>query len=214
MESSASVFVALYFLLASCLDLSFNDFLWIGCRGLSRFILRCGACTELTRELDRLFCPRCGNNALIKLPFSINRQGVATVYFDPNRKQSLRGTKVRNIPPQICVDLSSTTDSNSSSCCPVRPYSQFPIPKPKGGRNCKDLILTEDQIEQRRRQLPRSGKKKKGDPFDPNTKYNAGEPELTNPQESEVKRGAEMAMRLFHLGCMDSSKDQREVAFE
>ncbi|KAJ8906344.1 hypothetical protein NDN08_002837 [Rhodosorus marinus] len=109
---------------------------------IRRYILRCSCCTTLTRELHRQFCPGCGNHTLVRLPFSIDKKGVARVYYDPNRHPSLRGIK-------------------------------YPIPKPKGGRNNTDLILTEDQLRERRRQLPRR-KKKVVDVFDPNTKYNPG----------------------------------------
>lgn len=34
---------------------------------LSRWVLRCAACFLVTKEMGRLFCPRCGNAALDKV---------------------------------------------------------------------------------------------------------------------------------------------------
>uniref|UniRef100_A0A7S3ABH0 Nin one binding (NOB1) Zn-ribbon-like domain-containing protein n=1 Tax=Rhodosorus marinus TaxID=101924 RepID=A0A7S3ABH0_9RHOD len=119
-----------------------------------RYILRCSCCRTLTRELHRQFCPDCGNHTLVRLPFSIDKKGVARVYYDPNRHPSLKGIK-------------------------------YPIPKPKGGRNNTDLILTEDQLRERRRQLPRR-KKKVVDVFDPNTKYNPGMADVLSVLRDDV----------------------------
>ena len=37
---------------------------------LSRWVLRCTACFLVTKEMGRLFCPRCGNATLDKVQVS------------------------------------------------------------------------------------------------------------------------------------------------
>ena len=58
---------------------------------LRRWVLRCHACNEITRALDRVFCPKCGNQALQKVEHTVTRDGVEQ--FGVRKKFVLRGSK-------------------------------------------------------------------------------------------------------------------------
>lgn len=79
------------------------------------YVLKCYACFRVTSQLEKKFCPSCGNNTLVKVSVSVDEDGV-THYHLPNRKKpfNIRGKK-------------------------------FPLPRPQGGRHSNNPILTEDQ---------------------------------------------------------------------
>jgi RNA-binding protein NOB1 len=109
-----------------------------------RYVLRCQSCTEVTRELERKFCGRCGNASMTRVSFSVDRDGVARIFLSSNFKPRLRGTK-------------------------------YSIPMPRGGRNSKDLILCEDQIDPvKARRLEKQYERRAVDVLDPNTSHSAG----------------------------------------
>lgn len=113
-------------------------------RRVRRYVLRCQSCTEVTRELDRLFCGRCGNATLTRVTFDVDKNGVARIFLSSKFKPRLRGTI-------------------------------YPIPMPRGGRNNKDLILCEDQIDPAK--LRRAAKQRERaavDVLDPDTFYKFG----------------------------------------
>ena len=58
---------------------------------LRRWVLRCHACNEITRALDRVFCPKCGNQTLQKVEHTVTRDGVEQ--FGVRKKFVLRGSK-------------------------------------------------------------------------------------------------------------------------
>lgn len=58
---------------------------------LRRWVLRCHACGEITRQTTRVFCPKCGNNALQKVEHTVSADGVEQ--FGVRRKHILRGTR-------------------------------------------------------------------------------------------------------------------------
>jgi len=58
---------------------------------LRRWVLRCHACNEITRALDRVFCPKCGNQSLQKVEHTVTRDGVEQ--FGVRKKFVLRGSK-------------------------------------------------------------------------------------------------------------------------
>lgn len=80
-------------------------------REVRTFVLRCIACFKcalsftwcsppltrfrVTRDMDRLFCPSCGNHSLRKVAYVVDAQG-APVLLLSNRPPSIRGTKVRH----------------------------------------------------------------------------------------------------------------------
>lgn len=60
------------------------------CR-LSRYVLRCCGCFSVTKEMERIFCPRCGNMTLERVEVNVGEDG--TEYYGVRKKHILRGTK-------------------------------------------------------------------------------------------------------------------------
>jgi RNA-binding protein NOB1 len=58
---------------------------------VSRWVLRCSACYQVTKEVGRLFCPRCGNAALDKVRVVVGPDGAEQ--YGVRKKHILRGTK-------------------------------------------------------------------------------------------------------------------------
>ncbi|KAL9976499.1 hypothetical protein ACROYT_G013808 [Oculina patagonica] len=79
------------------------------------YVLKCYACFKVTSQLQRKFCPSCGNSTLVRVSVSVDENGV-THYQLPNRKKpfNIRGKK-------------------------------YPLPLPRGGRHSENPVLTEDQ---------------------------------------------------------------------
>jgi RNA-binding protein NOB1 len=80
-----------------------NVMLQIGLRQLStdgmlikrvkQWILKCIACFTTTTEMARMFCPKCGNNTLERVSYSIGQDGQMVFYHRANRPTKLTGTK-------------------------------------------------------------------------------------------------------------------------
>nr|CCA19989.1 RNAbinding protein NOB1 putative [Albugo laibachii Nc14]CCA23297.1 RNAbinding protein NOB1 putative [Albugo laibachii Nc14] len=62
-------------------------------RRVKQWIFRCFACFATTFEMERLFCPKCGNNTLERVAFSVDKNGEIKYYLRSNRAVSLMGTK-------------------------------------------------------------------------------------------------------------------------
>ncbi|DAZ93062.1 TPA: hypothetical protein N0F65_009736 [Lagenidium giganteum] len=62
-------------------------------RRVKQWILKCVACFTTTTEVERLFCPKCGNNTLERVSYSIGRDGKMVFYTRANRPVKLTGTK-------------------------------------------------------------------------------------------------------------------------
>ena len=58
---------------------------------LRRWVLRCHACQEVTRNTERVFCPKCGNASLNKVEHTVTADGVEQ--FGVRRKHVLKGTR-------------------------------------------------------------------------------------------------------------------------
>ncbi|EEH53702.1 uncharacterized protein MICPUCDRAFT_3608, partial [Micromonas pusilla CCMP1545] len=58
---------------------------------LRRWVLRCHACGEVTRQTTRVFCPKCGNASLQKVEHTVSSDGVEQ--FGVRRKHVLKGTR-------------------------------------------------------------------------------------------------------------------------
>lgn len=56
------------------------------------YVLRCHACHEVTRNFTKLFCPRCGNNTLLKATSTIDKDGKLTIFLRKNFQYRTRGT--------------------------------------------------------------------------------------------------------------------------
>jgi len=85
-------------------------------RQARNYIQKCFGCNKETHDMEKIFCPSCGNKTLMKISVTIGEDGVIQ-YHLPKRKKNhnLRGTK-------------------------------FSMPLPKGGRHSdQPYLLTEDQ---------------------------------------------------------------------
>ena len=60
---------------------------------VKQWILRCIACFTTSTEMERLFCPKCGNNTMERVSNSLDRDGHMTFYTRANRPTKLSGTK-------------------------------------------------------------------------------------------------------------------------
>lgn len=58
-----------------------------------RWILKCHACYNVTAEIGRIFCPKCGNGGTLrKVAVTVGENGVVLAARKP--RITLRGTKV------------------------------------------------------------------------------------------------------------------------
>lgn len=58
-----------------------------------RWILKCHACYNVTAEIGRIFCPKCGNGGTLrKVAVTVGENGVVLAARKP--RVTLRGTKV------------------------------------------------------------------------------------------------------------------------
>jgi len=58
---------------------------------LQRWVLRCHACTAVSRDVGRHFCGRCGNAAMQRVSLTVDGSGVEHVGV--RRRHNLRGTR-------------------------------------------------------------------------------------------------------------------------
>jgi len=58
-----------------------------------RFVLKCDSCASMCRQLDKKFCPACGNPTLARLSYSISPNGVLRYHYKKGRKVSTRGKR-------------------------------------------------------------------------------------------------------------------------
>lgn len=62
-------------------------------RRIKHFALRCSACGVVTRDFEKKFCDMCGNAAMHRVAFNVNKNGIARAYLNPRKSPNLRGTK-------------------------------------------------------------------------------------------------------------------------
>lgn len=55
---------------------------------LKNWLLRCHACYATTKQMDRKFCPKCGNPTLIRTSYSVDAQGHVHLYLKKNFQYS------------------------------------------------------------------------------------------------------------------------------
>lgn len=82
---------------------------------LKKWVKKCKACEEICEDVEKEFCPACGNHSLVKISYSVDAAGEKKFYEPKVKRNHLTGTI-------------------------------FPIPMPKGGKHCEDVILREDQL--------------------------------------------------------------------
>ncbi|KAG0240792.1 Nin1 binding protein [Actinomortierella wolfii] len=60
---------------------------------IKSWVLRCHACTAVTHDMERKFCPDCGNATLMRTSTSTDQNGNVKYYLKKNMVYNLRGTK-------------------------------------------------------------------------------------------------------------------------
>lgn len=67
-------------------------------RELRRWVLRCHACSHVTKETTRVFCAKCGNATLQKVQHTVSETGAEQ--FGVRRKHKIRGTRFSLVAPK------------------------------------------------------------------------------------------------------------------
>ncbi|CAI2169687.1 2627_t:CDS:2 [Funneliformis geosporum] len=62
-------------------------------RKVKNWVLRCHACYKVTTNMEKQFCPKCGNATLIRTSTSTDANGNVTYYLKKNFQYNLRGSK-------------------------------------------------------------------------------------------------------------------------
>ncbi|KAL2350649.1 Nin one binding Zn-ribbon like-domain-containing protein [Cryomyces antarcticus] len=62
-------------------------------RHLKTFVLRCHACFQVTKEMSRQFCPRCGKPTLTRVACSTNQNGEFSLHLKKNMQWNTRGDR-------------------------------------------------------------------------------------------------------------------------
>ncbi|KAI8919841.1 Nin one binding Zn-ribbon like-domain-containing protein [Powellomyces hirtus] len=57
------------------------------------FVMRCHACFKVTKDMEKKFCPSCGNNTLIRTSVGVDSFGNVKYYLKKNFQYNNRGTK-------------------------------------------------------------------------------------------------------------------------
>ena len=84
-------------------------------RSVRSYVLRCHACYEVTKITTKVFCPKCGNKTLKRVPVELAEDGTMKMFFSRNPKVLSR----KGLKPSI--------------------------PLPRGGKHANNPILVEDQ---------------------------------------------------------------------
>lgn len=97
---------------------------------LKTWVLRCHGCFNITKDMDKQFCPKCGQNTLTRTSCSTDQHGNFKIHLKQGFQWNTRGN-VFSVPK------------------PVHGSANGRLPKHVGGKNNwgKDLILAEDQKE-------------------------------------------------------------------
>ena len=64
---------------------------------IKSYVLECFSCNTVTRDIERKFCPKCGNPTLLKITCSFNDDGSMVLYRKRGFQVSLKGLRY-NIP--------------------------------------------------------------------------------------------------------------------
>ncbi|KAL7918676.1 Nin one binding Zn-ribbon like domain-containing protein [Trichoderma austrokoningii] len=97
---------------------------------LKTWVLRCHGCFNITKDMDKQFCPKCGQSTLTRTSCSTDQHGNFKIHLKQGFQWNTRGN-VFSVPK------------------PVHGSANGRLPKHAGGKNNwgKDLILAEDQRE-------------------------------------------------------------------
>ena len=99
---------------------------------LKQTILRCHGCFNITKEMDKQFCPRCGKPTLTRVSCTTNDKGEVKLHLKANMQWNNRGN-VFSIPKPVSG----------------RSNQKWTGPKDGGGKSGwgRELVLAEDQKE-------------------------------------------------------------------
>ncbi|CAO2647418.1 Nn.00g083400.m01.CDS01 [Neocucurbitaria sp. VM-36] len=97
---------------------------------LTTKVLRCHACFNTVKQMDKQFCPRCGQSTLQRVSCSTNAKGEFKVHLSKNYQWNKRGDKY-SVPKPIAGTANGKWSGQGGG---------------KGGWG-RDLILAEDQKE-------------------------------------------------------------------
>lgn len=64
---------------------------------VKQWALRCFSCFKITRDMEKLFCPQCGNYTLKRVSISVDSSGSIVAFINAKKKINIRGTKY-NMP--------------------------------------------------------------------------------------------------------------------
>lgn len=70
-------------------------------RQLKNWLLRCHACYWTTKQMDRRFCDRCGNNTLLRASYKVDSQGQTHIFLKKDFQHNLRGTNAALPAPKF-----------------------------------------------------------------------------------------------------------------
>ncbi|OBT41741.1 hypothetical protein VE00_07978 [Pseudogymnoascus sp. WSF 3629] len=97
-------------------------------RQLKTWVLRCHACFDVTKDMSKQFCTRCGKPTLLRVSCSTDKDGTFKVHLKKNKQWSSRGN-VYSIPKPVAGSANTRAGGGG-----------------KGGWG-QTLILAEDQKE-------------------------------------------------------------------
>lgn len=97
-------------------------------RQLKTWVLRCHACFDVTKDMSKQFCSRCGKPTLLRVSCSTEKDGTFKVHLKKNKQWSSRGN-VYSIPKPVAGSANTRAGGGG-----------------KGGWG-QTLILAEDQKE-------------------------------------------------------------------
>ncbi|KAL5350498.1 20S-pre-rRNA D-site endonuclease nob1 [Pseudogymnoascus australis] len=97
-------------------------------RQLKTWVLRCHACFDVTKDMSKQFCTRCGKPTLLRVSCSTEKDGTFKVHLKKNKQWSSRGN-VYSIPKPVAGSANTRAGGGG-----------------KGGWG-QTLILAEDQKE-------------------------------------------------------------------
>ena len=103
-------------------------------RHLKTYILRCHACFQLTKDMSKQFCPKCGKPTLLRAACTTGQNGEFKVHLKKNMQWNTRGDRY-SIPKPVSGSASGKVNVGGGG---------------KGGGKGgwgQDLILAEDQKE-------------------------------------------------------------------
>ena len=122
---------------------------------LRTWILRCHACFQVTKQMDRRFCPSCGQATLLRAACTVNdRTGAVTVHLKKNFQWNNRGN-VYSVPKPVHGSANGRQPTTGKG-------------KSAGGHGGwgRDLIFAEDQKEFTRASDEQRRQQKKDDLMD------------------------------------------------